>query len=326
MKGKDLRIVFMGTPDFAVETLKCIHSSGYTLAGVITAPDRPAGRGRKLRPSAVKKFTLEHLDCPVFQPGKLRDKDFLEELEGLNADLFIVVAFRMLPEAVWSLPRLGTFNLHASLLPQYRGAAPINWALINGETETGLTTFMIDHEIDTGKILLQEKTPIGDDDNFESLHDRMMAQGAGIVLKTIELLAEGLVKPVQQDELHEPSSILKPAPKLQKEHCKLDWDTSCRDVVNFVRGLSPIPAAYTHLQGPGFEPTLVKIFSGTCSAGEHSEQFGSIRSDNKSYLEIAVNNGHYSVEELQLAGKKRMDIKSFLSGFQADLNSFRFGL
>ena len=239
---RDLRIVFMGTPEFAVTSLGKILDSGYQVVGVITAPDKPAGRGRKLTQSAVKKFALEK-GLNVLQPTKLKDAGFLESLEALGANLFVVVAFRMLPEAVWKMPLYGTFNLHASLLPQYRGAAPINWAVINGEKETGITTFFINERIDTGEMILQERTEIGETETAGQLHDRLMVLGAGLVTKTIDLIAADKVKTEVQPE----SDELKPAPKIHKETCRVDWQKDARSIINLIRGLSPYPGAWSTL-------------------------------------------------------------------------------
>ncbi|HCO66918.1 MAG TPA: methionyl-tRNA formyltransferase, partial [Dysgonomonas sp.] len=240
MNKKDLRIVFMGTPDFAVASLKNLVDNNYTIAGVITMPDKPAGRGHKLQYSAVKQYALDN-NLPLLQPEKLKDESFLESLKSWKADLQIVVAFRMLPEVVWNMPRFGTFNLHASLLPQYRGAAPINWAIINGEKETGVTTFFLTHEIDTGKIILQKKVPIMEEDNAGIIHDKLMNIGAGLVCKTVDLLLENKIDGIPQDNLISDENELKPAPKIFKETCKIDWNKSSASIHNLIRGLSPHP-------------------------------------------------------------------------------------
>ena len=240
MKAKALRIVFMGTPDFAVASLKALVVGGYDIVGVVTAPDKPAGRGKKLAQSAVKKYSLEN-NLKILQPIKFKNPDFLKELEALKADLQVVVAFRMLPALVWDMPRLGTFNLHGSLLPQYRGAAPLNWAIINGEAKTGVTTFLLDHEIDTGKILFREEIKIDENDTVGDIHDRLMEIGAGLVMKTVDALAAGNVKPIPQDKMVDEE--IKHAPKIFKEDCKIDWSKNLEIIRNLVRGLSPFPAA-----------------------------------------------------------------------------------
>ena len=242
MDKKDLRIIYMGTPDFAVEPLKQLVENGYNIVGVITMPDKPAGRGHKLQYSPVKEYALSK-GLTLLQPTKLKDEAFIEELKSLNADLQIVVAFRMLPEVVWNMPRLGTFNLHASLLPQYRGAAPINWAIINGETETGITTFFLTHEIDTGKIIQQEKIAIEDTDNVGIIHDKLMFKGSELVLQTVDAILRGDIKPKPQEELYQSESELKPAPKIFKETCKIDFCKTTKEVYDLIRGMSPYPAA-----------------------------------------------------------------------------------
>jgi methionyl-tRNA formyltransferase len=243
MRKEDLRIVFMGTPTFAVESLKALVENGYNVVGVITTPDKPAGRGYRMQASEVKKYALEH-DLLLLQPEKLKNEVFLNELKQLKADLQIVVAFRMLPEVVWNMPRLGTFNLHASLLPQYRGAAPINWAIINGEKETGVTTFFLSHEIDTGKIIFREKMPINDDDNAGTLHDKLMKLGAELVLKTVDAVLENSIDTIPQSELISDETILKPAPKIFKETCRINWEDTAENIYNLIRGLSPTPTAW----------------------------------------------------------------------------------
>ena len=245
MKGKELRIVFMGTPEFAISSLKELVENGYNVVGVITAPDKPAGRGNKLSESAVKKYAVEN-NVKVLQPEKLKNPEFLTELEGLKADLQVVVAFRMLPEVVWNMPPIGTFNLHGSLLPQYRGAAPLNWAVINGETKTGVTTFLLDHEIDTGKIIFKRETPIGENETVGDVHDRLMEIGATLVVETVDAIAEGNIQPIPQTELIEGTEI-KHAPKIFKEDCKIDWNKDSESIRNLIRGLSPYPAAWANL-------------------------------------------------------------------------------
>lgn len=313
MTGKDLRIVFMGTPDFAVASLADLVENGYQVVGVITAPDKPAGRGRKLQEPAVKKYASEK-GLRVLQPEKLKNPDFIRELQGLKADLQVIVAFRMLPEVVWSMPRLGTFNLHGSLLPQYRGAAPLNWAVINGEKETGVTTFLLSHEIDTGAILFQEKTPIGDNDTVGDIHDRLMDIGAQLVLKTVDALAEGNYSPLDQDEIKVDS--LKPAPKLFKDDCRIDWTQTGEQIRNLIRGLSPYPAAWTELEDENGNSYTMKIYFADLEADSDAKP-GTIESDEKSYLKIAAADRRLSITDLQLSGKKRMKTDEFLRGFHS---------
>jgi methionyl-tRNA formyltransferase len=316
MDGKQLRIVFMGTPDFAVRSLKQLVENDYNIVGVITAPDKPAGRGNQISESAVKKYALEN-GLKILQPEKLKNPDFIAELKNLNADLQIVVAFRMLPETVWAMPRLGTFNLHASLLPQYRGAAPLNWAIINGETETGVTTFLLDHEIDTGKILFSERTTIGENETVGDIHDRLMVIGAQLILKTVDALAEELVKPKHQEALIQNSLELKHAPKIFKEDCRIVWRKDAESIRNLIRGLSPYPTAWTIFRNKqtGFESDVKLFFSDKEISGNMPEP-GSINSDGKTFLKIACADGWIHIADLQLAGRKRMKIDEFLRGFQ----------
>lgn len=322
MKKEDLRIVYMGTPDFAVESLKSLVEGGYNVVGVITMPDKPAGRGHKLQASAVKEYALSQ-NLPLLQPEKLKDEAFLEALRNWKADLQIVVAFRMLPEVVWNMPRLGTFNLHASLLPQYRGAAPINWAVINGDKETGATTFFLTHEIDTGKIILQEKINIEDDENVGSVHDRLMVMGGKLVTRTVDAILEEKVDAIDQNVFYKDESELKPAPKIFKETCRIDWSKSMESVYNLIRGMSPYPAAWSELIAPDESVTSVKIFETEKHPELHSLAPGSIRTDGKSKLDIAVDGGFIRIKSLQLAGKKRMDIPSLLNGYKIT-DEFRF--
>jgi len=319
--GKDLRIVFMGTPDFAVASLKKLVDEGYNIVGVITAPDRPAGRGKRLSESAVKKYALEQ-QLNVLQPEKLKNPDFLAELKALNADLQIVVAFRMLPEVVWAMPRLGTFNLHGSLLPQYRGAAPLNWAIMNGESQTGVTTFLLDHEIDTGKILFKKEIDIWENDTVGSIHDSLMEIGADLVVKTVEALATGEYTPVPQEALAAENEI-KHAPKIFKEDCKIDWSRDVEEVRNQIRGLSPYPAAWSTLvnQSNG-KQTSAKVFFALHAEGKSAVP-GTIESDGKNYLKVACGNGWLQITDLQLSGKKRLKTNEFLRGFQ-HIDAFRF--
>ncbi|MFW6351901.1 MAG: methionyl-tRNA formyltransferase [Bacteroidota bacterium] len=314
MEKSDLRIVYMGTPDFAVPPLQKLVEEGYQVVGVVTAPDKPAGRGQKLQSSAVKVFA-ESKNIPVLQPEKLKNPDFIDQLKKLDANLQIVVAFRMLPEIVWSMPGLGTFNLHASLLPQYRGAAPINWAIINGEKKTGVTTFFIQHEIDTGNILLQEAIDIEPDETAGSLHDKLMFLGAKVVLKTVEGIQNQSLEPVHQDELIKEGESLRPAPKIFKDDCKINWNQPVANVYNFIRGLSPYPAAHSVFLDENNEETLVKVF--LCTKKELNQKnnaSGSISSDGKTFLTVACQNGIISIKSIQQAGKKKMGIQDFLRG------------
>ena len=315
MDKKDLRIVYMGTPEFAVESLKRLVEGGYNIVGVITMPGKPMGRhGSVLQPSPVKQYAVSQ-GLKVLQPEKLKNEEFVAELRDLNADLQIVVAFRMLPEVVWSMPRLGTFNLHASLLPQYRGAAPINWAVINGDTETGITTFFLKHEIDTGEIIDQVRVPIADTDNVEVVYERLMRLGGGLVLKTVDAILEGSVKTIPQEELAQVGE-LRPAPKIFKETCRIDWIIGVKRIYDFVRGLSPYPAAWTELYQEGTDPVMLKIFETEKLFCEHSLAPGTIVTDCKTYFKIASSDGYVNVLSLQLAGKKRMEINDFLRGYR----------
>lgn len=303
---KAIRIVFMGTPEFAVPTLKRLVGEGLNVVGVVTAPDKPAGRGMQLQSSAVKQYAVQ-AGLPVLQPEKLREPDFLEALAGLKADLQIVVAFRMLPEVVWNMPVMGTINLHASLLPQYRGAAPINWAVINGESVSGLTTFKLQHAIDTGNILLQLQMPIGPAEDAGSLHDRMQAAGAGLVLETVRGLAAGTLQDKPQPE----AAVLKPAPKIFKETCSIDFNRPAREVFNLIRGLAPFPAAYTML-----DDKVLKIYKAhTEASGSPEGQPGKLSTDGKTYLKFSCTDGYIVLDELQLAGKKKMSAAEFLRGY-----------
>ena len=315
MDKKDLRIVYMGTPEFAVESLKRLVEGGYNIVAVITMPDKPMGRhGSVLQPSPVKQYAVSQ-GLKVLQPEKLKNEEFVAELRSLNADLQIVVAFRMLPEVVWSMPRLGTFNLHASLLPQYRGAAPINWAVINGDTETGITTFFLKHEIDTGEIIDQVRVPIADTDNVEVVYERLMRLGGDLVLKTVDAILEGSVKTIPQEELAQVGE-LRPAPKIFKETCRIDWTIGVKRIYDFVRGLSPYPAAWTELYQEGADPIMLKIFETEKLFCEHSLAPGTIVTDCKTYFKIASSDGYVNVLSLQLAGKKRMEINDFLRGYR----------
>lgn len=313
MKKEDLRIVFMGTPGFAVESLRALVENNYNVVGVITAPDRPAGRGYKLQPSAVKEYALSQ-GLNILQPEKLKDETFLKELRALKADIQVVVAFRMLPEVVWDMPPMGTFNLHGSLLPQYRGAAPINWAIINGEKQTGVTTFFLTHEIDTGKIIMQESITIEPNDNVEVIHDKLMHIGARLVTKTIDNIIEGEVEAKAQSNYFDNESELKPAPKIFKETCEIDWSKSSAEIHNFVRGLSPYPAAWANLEVNGNALTF-KIFETKPIKELHDLKPGTIVTDNKTTLRIATQDGFVELLDIQLSGKKRMKTSQFLNGF-----------
>ena len=302
-----LRIVFMGTPEFAVPSLEVLIENKLTVAAVITAPDKPQGRGQKMMPSPVKECALKY-NIPVLQPTNLKSPDFLEELKSYHANLQVVVAFRMLPEAVWSMPALGTFNLHASLLPQYRGAAPINWAIINGEKETGATTFFLKHEIDTGSIIFQEKEPILDTDNVGSLYDRLMKSGSQLVLKTVRAIEKGeypsIVQPTEGEIKH--------APKIFKETCEINWNQSSESVRNFVRGLSPYPGAWANLNEKVFKILKCEVKQSTVDGRQSTA--GSLKTDDKTYLSVKSSDGWVSIEELQPEGKKKMNIQEFLRG------------
>lgn len=308
---ENIRIVFMGTPDFAVATLDALVQHNYTVVGVVTAPDRPAGRGQKLSQSAVKKYALDQ-NIPVLQPTNLKSENFLEQLKALNGNLQIVVAFRMLPKVVWSMPALGTFNLHASLLPQYRGAAPINWAIINGEKETGVTTFFIDDKIDTGEIILQEKITIEETETAGMLHDKLMTLGATLVVKTVSLIAKGNVTTQKQPE----TTTLKSAYKIHRDTCKIDWSASIHTIYNHIRGLSPYPAAWTTMVN-GADPFNIKVYTATKEIAEHHHAVGTVI-HNKNEIKVAVKEGFIGLEEIQLPGKKKMDAKSILNGLKID--------
>lgn len=319
MDKKDLRIVYMGTPEFAVESLRCLVEGGYNVVGVITMPDKPAGRGHKLQYSAVKQYALEH-DLPLLQPEKLKDEAFLEALRAWKADLQIVVAFRMLPEVVWNMPRLGTFNLHASLLPQYRGAAPINWAVINGDTETGVTTFFLKHEIDTGEIIRQVRVPIADTDDVGTVHDRLMMLGGRVVTETVDDILAGTVKSIPQEQLAT-TGELRPAPKIFKDTCRIDWNQPVKRIYDFVRGLSPYPAAWTELVQPDGSVLVLKIFQTEKIIKAHNLQPGTLETDGKTYLRVAAADGFVGICSLQLPGKKRLNTDELLRGFRLNPKS-----
>jgi methionyl-tRNA formyltransferase len=309
-----MRIIYMGTPEFAVEPLKLLLENNYNIVGVITVPDKPAGRGQQVQQSAVKQFAVEN-GLTVLQPEKLKDVAFLEQLRNLNADLQIVVAFRMLPEVVWNMPRLGTFNLHGSLLPQYRGAAPINWAVINGDKETGVSTFFLQHEIDTGKIIFQDKIAIDDSDSAGDIHDRLMIVGAKLVLKTVQAIEAGTYPQVDQSELTKENTPLNNAPKIFKDDCRINWNQTTVQVYNHIRGLSPYPAAYTDIVSPDGKAYSLKVFKTQKELVALPSLIGTIDTDAKNYFKIATADGAICIEELQLAGKKRMLVTDFLRGF-----------
>jgi methionyl-tRNA formyltransferase len=322
MHPKEIRIVFMGTPDFAVESLKALVENGYHVVGVITAPDKPAGRGRQLSESAVKQYAIQQ-NLKVLQPEKLKNPEFISELESLKADLQIVVAFRMLPEVVWNMPALGTFNLHGSLLPQYRGAAPLNWAVINGETETGVTTFLLSHEIDTGKIIFKEKIAIQENDTVGDIHDQLMVIGAKLVVKTVDALAEGKVQAIDQDELIENQANIKHAPKIFKDDCRIDWTKDTESVRNLIRGLSPYPTAWTEFEHPDKGEILTaKIFAAIRDNSSLPAAPGTLQTDGRKFIRIACPDGWLSVTDIQLSGKKRMKTDELLRGFQ-DMGNWR---
>lgn len=312
MDKKSLRIIYMGTPEFAVEPLRALVDGGYNVVAVITMPDKPAGRGMKIQSSPVKVFAVS-CNIPVLQPEKLKDDGFIEELRSYKADLQIVVAFRMLPEVVWSMPPKGTFNLHASLLPQYRGAAPIHWSVINGDKETGVTTFFLKHEIDTGDIIYQEKLQIGPDENTGSVHDRMMLLGSELVVKTVDAVIEDRVSPLPQDKLF-PGLILKPAPKLTKDNTRIDWSSDGASIVNFVRGLTPYPTSWTELAYPDGSASTMKILKASFRQEKHGLKSGLVLLDGKNYFFIVVKDGFIKVERLQLAGGKALNSEDFLRG------------
>lgn len=313
MTKEELRIIYMGTPEFAVEALDRLVTGGYNIVGVITMPDKPIGRHQtELSASPVKQYAVAH-GLKVLQPEKLKDEKFLEELRSLKADLQIVVAFRMLPEIVWSMPRLGTFNLHAALLPQYRGAAPINWAVINGETQTGITTFFLDKDIDTGNIIQRETVPILDTDTAGDVHDRLMHLGAGLVEETVENIIKGTIHPIPQEELAA-NQLLRHAPKIFKETCRIDWHKGLKATYDFVRGLSPYPAAWTELEQDG-RRNVLKIYGATKEFCSPTEPIGSVITDGRSTIKVALADGYLHLTTLQLAGKKRMSVSDFLRGF-----------
>ncbi|MBR4390841.1 MAG: methionyl-tRNA formyltransferase [Bacteroidales bacterium] len=311
-----MRIIYFGTPEFAASQLEAILTAGYDVAAVVTTPDKPAGRGKKIQCSEVKKAAMEH-HLPLLQPEKLKDPDFLHALESYHADLFVVVAFRMLPAAVWKMPRLGTFNLHASLLPQYRGAAPINHAIINGETWTGLTTFFLNEEIDKGEIILQERVEIRPDETAGELHDELMLLGNRLVVETIRKIEQGNIQPIAQEKLTE-GETLKDAPKIFKEFCYIPWEKGCKTIYNHIRGLSPYPAAHTRLENSEGSVVELKVYKAIIEKGNPKETTRTVLSDQKTYLKIAAKDGYIHLTTIQQAGKKPMDIEDFLRGFRLE--------
>jgi methionyl-tRNA formyltransferase len=312
----------MGTPEFAVETLKALVENDYNVVAVVTQPDKPVGRHQtEMQPSQVKQYAVAH-GLPVLQPEKMKDPVFIEQLRSYNANLQVVVAFRMLPEVVWAMPRFGTFNVHAALLPQYRGAAPINWAVINGETQTGVTTFFLDHDIDTGRIIMQKPFEIKDDYNVENVYDGLMGLGAEIALETIDRILEGdgKVESLPQEEMIPVGTELHPAPKIFKETCEIDWNQEAKKVYDFIRGLSPYPGAWTTLVSPEGKETVLKVYASSKAVGTTEEQAGQLLRE-KNRLMVATGNGLLNLEEVQLAGKKRMKAIDFLNGFR-DLTGY----
>lgn len=325
MEKKDLRIVFMGTPEFAVESLKSLVEGGYNVVAVVTQPDKPVGRHQDtLQAPPVKQYALEQ-GLPVLQPVKMKDPEFVEQLRGFRADLQVVVAFRMLPEVVWAMPRFGTFNVHAALLPQYRGAAPINWAVINGETQTGVTTFFLDHDIDTGRIIMQEPFAIPDDADVEYVYDGLMHLGAGIALKTIDKLiaADGNIDSISQDELVAEQQELHHAPKIFKETCRISFCQPAKKVYDFIRGLSPYPGAWTEIQKEGGKAQVLKVFKTTKTGKALAEgvAVGSLRVEGKSLL-VACADEWLQLDTIQISGKKRMEARDFLNGMR-DIEQYK---
>lgn len=320
MNAKDLRIVFMGTPEFAVASLRRLVEEGYNIVAVVTTPDKPAGRGQKLHESDVKVAARE-LGLPILQPEKLKAEEFVKAMQEFQPDLGIVIAFRMLPEVIWAMPRLGTFNLHASLLPQYRGAAPINWAIINGEKETGITTFLLNHEIDKGAIINQQSMPILPEDNIGTMYDKLMMAGCDLVVDTVEKIASGNYTAIEQMNIDE--ATLKPAPKIFKEDCRIDWSWKGEKIVNFVRGLSPYPAAWATMYRGEEEIGSAKIFEIGFTPKESTDAVGTIYSDGKEKIEVRCADGIIHIHSMQMAGKRRMTNKELLLGLR-DIAEYRF--
>lgn len=312
---KDVRIVYMGTPDFAVEPLKVLVEAGCSVVGVVTVPDKPAGRGQKIHSSPVKVYAQAN-GLRLMQPEKLKSPEFISEFASLEPDIAVVVAFRMLPEAIWSIPKLGTFNLHASLLPQYRGAAPINWAIINGEKKSGVTTFLIDREIDTGRIIFSEEVEIGKNDTAGDLHDKLMVIGANLVLKTVKALAENRVNPISQQNLLQASNAIRPAPKIFRETCRVDWSKTALEVHNLIRGLSPYPGAWAEIAFDDGDTIQAKILGSILVEKQHQLRCGAVSVEGKSTMNIACSNGSIGITEIQPAGKRPMKINEFLNGLR----------
>lgn len=317
--SKGLKIVYMGTPEFAVAPLEILINNGYYVSAVITAPDKQAGRGLKVQESPVKKYALLN-GLRILQPAKLKDQNFLDELKSIQPDLQIVVAFRMLPATVWKLPSLGTFNLHASLLPQYRGAAPINWAIINGEEKTGVTTFFINEEIDTGSIIMASEIPILPTETAGELHDRLMMLGSEVVLKTVQSIENNTFESKPQQQLTLNLSELKSAPKIFKEDCRINWNQNTEKVFNFIRGLSPYPSAFTELLSPEGQIHHIKVFRSSFENTTHEFESGKVITDSKTHLSIAVTDGFIHLQEVQLSAKNKMSIDAFLRGFPVNNN------
>lgn len=311
-----MRLVYFGTPEFAASQLEAILAASYEVVSVVTMPDKPAGRGKKIQYSDVKRTALEH-GLPLLQPEKLKDPEFLKALEACQADLFVVVAFRMLPSVVWKMPPMGTFNLHASLLPQYRGAAPINHAIINGETETGLTTFFLNEEIDKGRVILQERVAIRPDETAGELHDELMLLGNRLVVETIQRIERNDFQSVPQESLSE-GAVLKDAPKIFKDFCNINWNRDCQSIYNHIRGLSPYPAAHTKLQPDEGEPIDLKVFASEIELTSHTHPVGTVLTDGKSCMKVAANDGYIHLTTLQQAGKKAMNIADFLRGMRLE--------
>ncbi len=310
----------MGTPEFAVPSLRALVKGGYNVVAVVTTPDKPAGRGQKLHESDVK-IAARFLGLPILQPEKLKATEFVEAMQAIKPDLGIVIAFRMLPEVIWRMPKLGTFNLHAALLPQYRGAAPINWAIINGERETGVTTFLLNHEIDKGAIIGQRRMPIGETDTVGTMYDKLMQSGVGLVLETVDKIAAQEIAPIEQQFADE--SLLRPAPKIFKEDCAIDWTQNGRKIVDFIRGLSPYPTAWTRMIREGAPETTAKIFSASFEASEHRQPEGTLAADLRDGLRAACADGWIKIEEIQIAGKRRMPAHDLLLGLR-DIEEYRF--
>ncbi len=313
MNKSDLRIVFMGTPDFAVESLKQLHEKGFNIVAVVTSTDKPAGRGKKIQPSAVKKYAVTK-GYRILQPENLNEPNFINNLKNLKPDLFIVVAFRILPKIIWEIPKYGTFNLHASLLPQYRGAAPINWAIINGETKTGVTTFFIDEHVDTGNIILQKEVEINKNMTAGELHDELIMKGAELVIETVEAIMKRSNPKIDQSKLINKDIVLKKAPKIYKNDCKINWTKEINEIYNFIRGLSPYPSAFTEFIYKE-KAIPIKIFKTEKKFELHNYPIGKIISDQNNFIDIAVKNGFISLKELQQAGKNKLTVSKFLRGF-----------